>query len=93
MVRIKEYKLRPQTVEAIEFTGHNVDEVRRFLGDSYFHATDEWVKFEGGGREEICCDRWEYIVKYYVKGWGTTFTCMTEDELHYAYEEVNASEQ
>lgn len=91
MVRVREYKLRPQTVEAIEFTGDNVGEVRGFLGDSCFYATDEYVEFESEGVTKRC-DRFEYIVKYYAKDWGTTFTCMTEDELYYAYEEVEATD-
>lgn len=32
---IKKYKKRPVTIEAIQFTGYNYQEIKEFVGDSY----------------------------------------------------------
>ena len=32
---IKKYKKRPVTIEAIQFTGYNYQEIKDFAGDSY----------------------------------------------------------
>lgn len=72
---IMKYRRKPTTIEAIKWTGENLSEIKRFVGDSLLvYEDDIYIKFF---RDSFCIvPIGQYIIKltdgsFYIFGEGT----------------------
>ena len=85
---VKTYRRKPETVQAVLYTGDNVEEVKAFLGISFISVNREGIIsfVEGKRLEEDLLYKGEYVVKI-----NDDCFSMFQGDLEEIYEEIEAS--
>ena len=84
----RHYRLKPNDVKAIEWTGENLSEVIEFLGDAYICASGDLVVFHHNSKFHSMSDMslFANVGTYIFTSDGVRFDRMRKNEFEEKYE-------
>lgn len=86
---IKIYQKKPVRIEAIQYTGDNFDEIKEFVGDSYYENVDEHHLTLNIGIKTLEGDMAISLFDYVIKGVNGEFYPCKPDIFKKTYDEAN----
>ena len=86
---IKIYQKKPVLIEAIQYTGDNFDEIKEFVGDSYYENVDEHHLTLNIGIKTLEGDMAISLFDYVIKGVNGEFYPCKSDIFKKTYDEIN----
>lgn len=86
---IKIYQKKPVRIEAIQYTGDNFDEIKEFVGDSYYENVDERHLTLNIGIKTLEGDMTISLFDYVIKGVNGEFYPCKPDIFKKTYDEIN----
>lgn len=90
----KNYRMKPQNIIAVKWTGDNVEEVKEFLGKAFLSATKEFICFRSRADYYSQTGLAFFAMKgdYIYTEDGARFSKKTALEFEDVYEEVNEND-
>lgn len=79
----RKYQKKPVTIEAIEFTGHNANVVRRFMGRPEGDTSEKWITIN-----TLEGTMFAYPSDYIIKGVNGEFYPCRSDVFYKTYEDA-----
>lgn len=79
---VKKYKNKPEEVYAIQFTRHNLNEIKEFLSDNFINHSEGRLEFRGVDGIEFCYDYdGDWFIKYDDGDYSSMWDCLFVDRF------------